>query len=158
MAKGLSKKLNFGVLVHEVSRMRRKAIDHVVKPLGITGGQWWLLTYISLHNGLSQIGLAEELNMGKVTIGGLLDRLEQNELIERRPDINDRRVKRVFLTQSGIALVEEIRRASASVQDIALNGISSTELECAIEALTKMEANLVEFLKNPKGARPTVDA
>lgn len=147
-----------GVLVHEVSRMRRKAIDMVLKPLGITGGQWWMLTYISLHKGLSQNQLAEELNMGKVSIGGLLDRLEASGLVERRVDQVDKRVKRVFLTPAGSSLVEEIRLTSAGVQEVALDGITIVELEHAIAALTKMEANLLEFIKNPKAVLPFVDA
>lgn len=158
MAKGLSRKLNFGVLVHEASRLRRKAIDAVLKPLGITGGQWWMLTYISLHHGLAQMQLAEELNMGKVSVGGLLDRLEQNGLIERRTDTVDKRVKRIFLTRTGAALVEDIRLTSAGVQEVALQGITPIELEHAIAALTKMESNLLEFLRNPNAVLPLVDA
>lgn len=158
VVKGLSRKLNVGVLVHEVSRMRRKAIDIVLKPLGITGGQWWMLTYISLHNGLSQNQLAEELNMGKVSVGGLLDRLELNQLIERRMDLSDKRVKRIFLTNQGTALVERIRLTSANVQEVALDGISSTELDYAIAALTRMESNLLDFIKNPQATFPLVDA
>lgn len=149
MARGLSRKLNFGVLVHEVSRIRRKAIDQVLKPLGITGGQWWIITYISLHDGLSQVALAEELNMGKVALGGLIDRLEKNGLIERRPDPVDRRVKRIHLSKAGLDLVHDIKHTSASVQDVALNGITPEELEHAISALGKMESNLLEFLSKP---------
>jgi DNA-binding MarR family transcriptional regulator len=146
VAKGLSRKLNFGVLVHEVSRIRRKAIDQVMKPLGITGSQWWVLTYISLHNGHSQVELADELNMGKVALGGLLDRLEKNDLIRRETDQADRRIKRVHLSTEGQAMVEKIRDTSQGIQESALEGISNEELEIAIAALKKMEANLHEFV------------
>jgi DNA-binding MarR family transcriptional regulator len=146
MVKGLSRKLNFGVLVHEVSRIRRKAIDQLMKPLGITGGQWWVLTYVSLHAGKSQGELAEELNMGKVAFGGVIDRLEKSGFIERRVSKVDRRMKRVHLSPRGRELVEEIRELSTSVQASALDGISMKELEHAISALTKMEANLQEFI------------
>lgn len=148
MVKGLSRKLNFGVLVHEVSRIRRKAIDQLMKPLGITGGQWWVLTYISLHGGKSQGELAEELNMGKVAFGGVIDRLEKSGLIERRISKVDRRMKRVHLSPRGRELVEEIRHLSTSVQAAALDGISSDELDHAISALTKMEANLQDFISS----------
>lgn len=145
MAKGLSRKLNFGVLVHEVSRIRRKAIDQLMKPLGITGGQWWVLTYVSLHAGKSQGELAEELNMGKVAFGGVIDRLEKSGFIERRISPDDRRMKRVHLSARGRQLIAEIKEVSASVQTAALDGISSEELEHAISALTKMETNLRAF-------------
>jgi DNA-binding MarR family transcriptional regulator len=127
--------------------MRRKAIDQVLKPLGITGGQWWVVTYISLHRGLSQVALAEELNMGKVALGGLVDRLEKAGLIERRSDPIDRRMNRIHLSKRGIGLVKDIKKASEGVQDLALDGITSVELEHAISALGKMEVNLQQFLR-----------
>lgn len=127
--------------------MRRKAIDHVLKPMGVTGGQWWVITYLSLHPGHSQVALAEELNMGKVALGGLVDRLEKIGLIERRPDLVDRRMNRIHLSKAGIDLVREIKTASEGVQDKAVNGITSEELNHAIAALGKMEANLREFLR-----------
>lgn len=127
--------------------MRRKAIDHVLKPMGVTGGQWWVITYLSLHPGLSQVALAEELNMGKVALGGLVDRLEKIRLIERRPDLVDRRMNRIHLSKAGIDLVREIKTASEGVQDKAVSGITSEELNHAMAALGKMEANLREFLR-----------
>jgi MarR family transcriptional regulator for hemolysin len=145
--KRMKNKFAFGVLVHEVSRMRRKAIDHVLKPMGVTGAQWWVITYLSLHPGLSQVDLAEELNMGKVPLGGLVDRLEKIGLIERRSDPVDRRVNRIYLNKAGIELVKDIKTASEGVQDKALYGITSEELNHAIAALGKMEANLRELLR-----------
>jgi DNA-binding MarR family transcriptional regulator len=149
----INKKVTFGILVHEVSRVRRKAIDHVLEPMGITGGQWWVVTYISLHPGLSQVALADELNMGKVALGGLVDRLEKAGLIERRPDRVDRRMNRIYLSKQGIGLVKDIKRASEGVQDKALDGITSEELEHAISALEKMESNLRKFVKSGGEAR-----
>jgi len=146
MPRGLSKKLNIGVLVHEVSRVRRKAIDRVLKPLGITGGQWWVLTYISLHDGKSQVELAEELNMGKVALGGLIDRLEAAGLLERRPDKVDRRVKRIHYTKSGRIMIEQIKNVSATVQEAALKDISYEDIETTIQTLSKMEDNILNYL------------
>jgi MarR family transcriptional regulator, transcriptional regulator for hemolysin len=149
VARRLDRKLAFGVLVHEVSRIRRKAIDHALKPMGITGGQWWIITFISLHHGLSQVALAEELNMGKVALGGLVDRLESAGMIERRPDGNDRRMNRIYLSKRGVGLVKDIKRASEGIQARALDGITFEELKHAITALRKMESNLREFVRNP---------
>src|ERR1700730_17535419 len=113
----LSRRLKIGVLVHEVSRLRRRAIDELLQPLGITGTQWWLLTYVSLRPGLSQARLAEELNLGKVAVGGLIDRMMKNNLIERRPSPDDKRVNLIFLTEAGTKLAAEIRHLSSGVLD-----------------------------------------
>jgi MarR family transcriptional regulator, transcriptional regulator for hemolysin len=139
---GLSRRLKFGVLVHELSRLRRKAIDQRLQPLGITGAQWWLLTYISLRPGLSQARLADELNIGKVALGGLIERMMKLDLIDRRPDEQDKRVNLIFLSKGGKAMVKEITIVSSSMQDEALEGISKEELEVAMAVLVRMKDNL----------------
>jgi len=149
----LSRRIKIGVLVHEVSRLRRKAIDQLLQPLGITGTQWWLLTYVSLRPGLSQARLAEELNLGKVALGGLIDRMMKNDLIERRPSDEDKRVNHVFLTDAGIKLAAEIRRLSSGVLDDSLKNIAADDLDVAISVLTRMKDNLEEMAGTSKGDR-----
>jgi len=141
----LSRKLKIGVLVHETSRLRRKAIDQVLKPLGVTGTQWWVLTSISLRPGLSQARLADELNLGKVALGGLIDRLMKNGLIDRRPDAEDKRVNLIFLSEAGLNLVRDIKRISSGVQDEAMAGISLDDIDTTISVLEKMMSNLEKF-------------
>jgi DNA-binding MarR family transcriptional regulator len=139
---GLNPRLKFGVLIHELSRLRRKAIDQRLQPLGITGAQWWVLTYISLRPGLAQARLADELNIGKVALGGLLDRMMKLNLIDRRPDGQDKRVNLIFLSNGGKAMVKEITLVSTSMQDQALRGISREELDVAMSVLVRMKDNL----------------
>src|SRR3546814_1021835 len=73
-----AKQFRFGFLVHDVSRMRRTLFDQVMKPLGITRSQWSVLAWLSRggNEGVMQVDLARQLDVGKVTIGGLIDRLE----------------------------------------------------------------------------------
>ena len=142
MSMGLSRRLKIGVLVHELSRLRRRAIDHLLQPLGITGAQWWVLTYISLRPGLSQARLADELNLGKVALGGLIDRMMKLNLIDRRPDDHDKRVNLIFLSEAGMSLATDIRHISSGVQDDALTGVSQQELDIAISVLSRMKDNL----------------
>jgi len=149
----LSKKLQIGVVVHEVSRLRRKAIDQLLQPLGITGAQWWVLTYISLRPGLSQARLADELNLGKVALGGLIDRLMKNDLIDRRSDDQDKRINLIFLSDAGLHLAREISRISAGVQDEALKDISPDELEVAISVLMRMQNNLETIVGTNKAGK-----
>ena len=139
---GLSRRLKIGVLVHELSRLRRRAIDQLLQPLGITGAQWWVLTYISLRPGLSQARLADQLNLGKVALGGLVERMAKLKLIDRRPDEQDKRVNLIFLSEAGMSLANDIRHISSGVQDDALSGVSQQDLDVAISVLTRMKENL----------------
>jgi DNA-binding MarR family transcriptional regulator len=124
-----------------------------MQPLGITGTQWWLLTYVSLRPGLSQARLAEELNLGKVALGGLIDRMTKNNLIERRPSTDDKRINHIFLSAEGVKLTEQIRLLSSGVQDNALKGIDSDDLDVALSVLSRMKDNLEEVTGTSKADR-----
>jgi DNA-binding MarR family transcriptional regulator len=98
-----------GFVMHDVSRLRRVVFDEFMKPLGITRSQWWVIAYLSRHDGMIQSDLANVLELGKAALGGLIDRLEAAGFTERRPDDTDRRVKRVYLTTAGNHLVRQMR-------------------------------------------------
>ena len=100
MAPDLNWELRLGFLVHDVSRLRRRVVDRALKPLGVTRSQWWVLAFLSRSDGMSQVALADELDLGKVALGQLIDRLEKTGFVSRRADEEDRRVKRVYLDQA----------------------------------------------------------
>jgi DNA-binding MarR family transcriptional regulator len=151
MPRDLNWELRLGFLVHDVSRLRRSLIDRYLKPLNVTRSQWWVLAFLSRRDGMPQVALAEELDLGKVALGGLIDRLEANGIVERRADPVDRRVKRVFLTKSGSKLMKAIRASSAEAEDLILSGIEDSDLQATVTALRGMKANLLRELG---GGRP----
>ncbi len=146
MPRDLNFELRLGFLVHDVSRLRRSLIDRFLKPLNVTRSQWWVLAFLSRRDGMPQVALAEELDLGKVALGGLIDRLEANGIVERRPDPVDRRVKRVFLTRSGTKLIKEIRASSAEAEHLILGGLDDSDLQATVRALRGMKANLLREL------------
>lgn len=146
MPHDLNWELRLGFLVHDVSRLRRSLIDRFLKPLNVTRSQWWVLAFLSRRDGMPQVALAEELDLGKVALGGLIDRLEANGTVERRPDPVDRRVKRIFLTKAGAKLIKEIRASSAEAEDLILAGIDDDDLQAMVRALRGMKANLLRGL------------
>ncbi|MDD3443947.1 MAG: MarR family transcriptional regulator [Zavarzinia sp.] len=120
--------------------------DRVLKPLNVTRSQWWVLAFLSRRDGMPQVALAEELDLGKVALGGLIDRLEANGLVERRPDLTDRRVKRVFLTKVGTKLIKDLRNSVAETEEEILRGIDDADLQVMVKALRAMKENLLELL------------
>src|SRR3546814_14598129 len=71
LTKDLNTGLRFGLLIHDVSRLRRGVVDRALKPLGITRSQWWVLAFLSRRDGMTQTALASDLDLTKVAIGGL---------------------------------------------------------------------------------------
>lgn len=148
MSHDLNWELRLGFLVHDVSRLRRNVVDRVLKPLGVTRSQWWVLAFLSRRDGMAQVALADDLDLGKVALGGLIDRLEASRLVERRPDKTDRRVKRVFLTGKGSGLIAKIRESVSEAERSILENIADDDLQATVRALRSMKANLLIMLED----------
>src|ERR1700747_3617415 len=82
--------LRLGYLIHDVSRLRRMMFDRALAPLAITRSQWWVLAFISRKDGMPQTQLANELDVGKVAVGALIDRPESSGFVIRQADPVDR--------------------------------------------------------------------
>jgi DNA-binding MarR family transcriptional regulator len=127
--------------------LRRTAFDQRVKPLGITRSQWWVLANLSRHEGedMMQIQLARLLDVGKVTLGGLVDRLEENGFVTRTPDKVDRRSKRVSVSPKGRALVQKMNLIALEMNNQIMRGISPSQQRELEEMLATMKRNLIEM-------------
>lgn len=143
-----------GFLMHDVSRLRRSVFDEFMKPLGVTRSQWWVLAYLSRHDGMIQSDLANVLDLGKAALGGLIDRLEWSGFIERRPDESDRRVKRVYLSSSGNQTVKEMRIRSHEMSERILDGLDLDNRYALAEMLQLVKQNLLT-IKRDNGIEDT---
>ena len=139
--------LRLGFLIHDVSRLRRSAFDRCLKPLSVTRSQWWVLAYLSREDGMTQSQLAEELDLGKVAVGGLIDRLEKSGLVRRDADPSDRRVNRVFLEPKSKQLIAKMRKVSHKMNGHILAGLNDAELERSATTLDAMKRNLLGYLQ-----------
>lgn len=143
-------RINF--FVHDVSRMRRTLFDQEAKPLGLTRSQWWVLLQLSRvgtsenNRGMLQTELANMLDVGKVTVGGLIDRLEASGFVERRPDATDRRAKRIFVTESGQRVINEMVKIARRLNQGILKGVDSVDLEASERVLARMKENIRAML------------
>src|ERR1700674_1045163 len=137
--------IKLGYLIHDVSRMRRTAFDQLMKPLGITRAQWWVLAHLSRQDGMAQTQLADLLDVGKASLGSLLDRLEATGFIERRPDSTDRRVKRVFLSRSSMQLLEQLTAAEAAINSKILTGLADKDRNELIRMLSIVKDSLSQL-------------
>lgn len=140
----IAKPFRFGFLVHDVSRMRRTLFDLKMKPLGITRSQWSVLAALSRmgEDGMTQVALARHLDVGKVTIGGLIKRLMAAELVRRENDACDARVRRVFVTEKGFEIIRDMEVVGTVNNDKILAGVSCRDLRIAEEVLAQVKTNI----------------
>jgi MarR family transcriptional regulator for hemolysin len=143
-----------GFLIHDVSRLRRTVIDKALRPLGITRSQWWVLANLSRHNGegMMQTELSKVMDIGKVTLGGLIDRLEVSGYAARQPEPGDRRAKRVVMTPKGLKLLGEIQIIVKVVNAEIMTGISANDVIRAESVLHMMKRQLIAMDGVPGGS------
>ncbi|GAC1468946.1 MAG: MarR family transcriptional regulator [Desulfuromonadaceae bacterium] len=75
-----------------------------IEQYDLTPPQFALLAFLWQQDGLTQVELSEKGQIDRSTIGGLIDRLERNGLLERRQHPQDRRAYRIYLTEQGKAM------------------------------------------------------
>ncbi|WP_416899540.1 MAG: MarR family winged helix-turn-helix transcriptional regulator [Minwuia sp.] len=107
-----------------------------VGALGVTPGQFGVLELIACNPGLSQSALARALGVDRSTLVAVLDRLQGDGLIERRPSPTDRRSHELVLTRAGTKRVDEARAAIRAHETRVLSGLSETEVAALIRALS----------------------
>jgi len=144
------KPFRFGFLVHDVSRMRRTLFDDVMRSSGVTRSQWSVLATLSRvgGDGMMQVDLSRHMDVGKVTIGGLIDRLEASGYVERRMDAEDRRARRVFITDKGFEVIAEMQKAGAKLNKSILAGVSPEHQRITEETLAQVKLNIRQMLQN----------
>ncbi len=134
---------NIGMLLSDVSRLMRRAFDARARDIGVTRPQWQVLTILRRNEGINQGGLADILEVEPITVCRMVDRLQEADLVERRPDPADRRSWRLFLTDKAHDLVERLRPHSADLFAEALEGLDENERKDLTMSLDRMRQNLL---------------
>jgi DNA-binding MarR family transcriptional regulator len=136
--------IRLSFLIHDVSRMRRTAFDQLMKPLGVTRAQWWVLAHLSRNDGMMQTQLADALDVGKASLGTFLERLEAGGLIERRDDPIDKRAKRVYMARAGHLLLKQMMQQEIWFNERILCELSPQKRDAMVQTLTCIKRALLQ--------------
>lgn len=139
-----NEELAFPTLMADIHRMFSTALYRQLKADGInlTRSQWRVIAHLKGLDGQTQSELAERLLIEKAPVGTLIDKLEAAGLVERKPDPNDRRVKRVFITRKTEPLFPEIENTVEELRGISMQGLSADDQDQLHTLLAKIHLNL----------------
>jgi MarR family transcriptional regulator, transcriptional regulator for hemolysin len=132
----------FAFSINDVARMLRTYADFKARQFGITRAQWVVLVRLDRFEGLKQSELAEMMDLQPITLTRLLDRLCGSGLIERRPDPNDRRAHRLYLTAAARPLLERFGDYGEELIATALAGVDRAAVERMVAELAIVKENL----------------
>jgi DNA-binding MarR family transcriptional regulator len=106
-----------------------RALSQDLAPLGLKCVQYDLLAVAFRFPGLTQQELADKLVVGRSNMSMLLPGLIQRGLIERRGDPGDARLKRLHLTEAGLALTKAAMQVQVGVIERMMGALSAEECD-----------------------------
>lgn len=115
-------------LVSQVHHPLRNFSDTLLKPYGVTGIQFTVLSVVAHREGLSSADLSRRFYVTPQSMGQLLTTLEGRGLLERTEDANNRRILRITLTAAGRDVVESGTRDMAKLEEDAFSSLNDQEI------------------------------
>ena len=134
-----------------VSRQWKRRIDAQFRHLGLSQARWGVILELSRHQDTTQIELARVLGIEGATLVRLLDGLETMGLVERHPSPEDRRAKKLVLTEPAIVLLERMKLIAASNRTQILEEIPAEDLLTATNVLEQIATRLEKMGNDENG-------
>ncbi len=143
----LTPEKTFSLLVWDVSRLLRKAIDERAGDVGLTSAQWHVLSTLARCERQNQAApnqatLADLLEIEPITLSRQIDRLTAAGMLERMPHPTDRRAHLLRLTDQAWPVVHKFKDIASAFLKEAMAGVSEAEIERMIGSLERIRANL----------------
>src|SRR5437588_11036814 len=145
----LDLKRQFIIQLIESSRLLRNYIDHRAKRRGTTRAQWIVLFRLREQEGLSQVDLAEVLELQPISLVRLLDRLVEHGLLERLSDPKDRRANRLFLTTRGRQLVDDLDSLRDAIASDVLRDVPAQAIRTSLDTLVSIKERIKSVSEHP---------
>ena len=137
---------DFLVLLYDVARQMRTVTDQMAQEHGSTRAQCIILARLERQPGMSQNELAAIAEVAPITVARLVDRLEEQGLVERCTDPKDRRIWRLRLTPAAAPVLRDVKRYRAEVRELMTQGVNPKDLKTMMMGLHKMKQNLTSRL------------
>ena len=149
-----TRKDSLGFLLADVSRLMRHAFRQRLEGSSLTLAQARALIYVSRHEGMRQVELADMLEIQPISLARLIDQLAAARLVERRADPADRRAYQLFLRPAAAAHLAAIEQVATAIRADALAGINKQQADTLLFALNTMRDNLTTLPRRNAREKP----
>lgn len=133
-------------LICHVGNLWRRLLGKKIKSLGISVTEKRVLFAIVRHPGLTQVQIANLLELEPQNLIRSLDKLEKLGSIRRCADPNDRRVKCIAITDEGQKIISEIKKVSNEIKPQILLGLDDEAVQMVVKNLAEIKNNLFREL------------
>ncbi|SHO45504.1 putative Transcriptional regulator, MarR family protein [Nitrosotalea sinensis] len=136
-----------GFVVYAASKVIQKAYDVELRnKAGITITQAKIIFALYAQSGSTLRELADKIGVESPTLVPVIDKMEEDGYVKRKPDSKDRRIKRIFTTPKADRLWDSMMDCASQVRKVSTTSLSEQEVQSAIRTIRKISKNLSEYL------------
>lgn len=137
---------SMGFVVNMTAKAFQKSFDiELRKNAGVSLSQWRVVGALVIQPGLTQKEIADKVGIEGATLVPIIDKMEKEGLLKRKPDSSDRRVNRIYLTQKADSLWESMVECALKIRKSSTKNISENDVQTTLETLRKISQNLTSF-------------
>ncbi len=122
----------------------QKKVFNELTEIELTPGQPKVLEYLSIHDGSIQKDIAFGCQIEPATLTGILNIMEEKELVERRIINRNHRSSYVYLTHAGRIKAEKVAEAFLAIEAEVFQGIEEGEREQFMGIFYKICSNMTD--------------
>jgi MarR family transcriptional regulator, transcriptional regulator for hemolysin len=138
---------SLGFMVYSASKIMQKAFDLELRnKAGITITQSKVMFTLYMHSGPTQRELADKIGVESPTLVPIIDKMEEDGYVERKPDPQDRRIKRIYTTLKTDSLWDSMMDCAAHIRKVSTKNVSEQEIKSTIAIIRTITENLTSYL------------
>ena len=132
-----------GFVVYSASKMMQKAFDLELRnKAGINLVQSKVIFALNIQSGPTQRELADKIGVESPTLVPIIDKMEQDGYVKRKPDAKDRRIKRIYATAKVDSLWDSMMECATQIKKTSVKDLSENEIKSALKVVKKITENL----------------
>lgn len=133
---------SFGFLLRDVSRLSSKNFERQSTGLNLTLAQCKVLIHLQRNSGITQVRLAALTDTDPMTLVRILDRMERDGWVKRKPDPKDRRARQLYLCPPATPVLRRIWKIADQARAQALADLSEAEHVQLLNLMNRIHVTL----------------
>jgi MarR family transcriptional regulator for hemolysin len=144
-----------GFIVNNTAKSFQRSLDiELRRNAGVTLSQWRVVGSLVLQPGLTQKEIADKMGIEGATLVPVIDKMEKDGLLKRKPDLIDRRANRIYLTSKADSLWESMTECALKIRRSSTKNISDDDIQITLDTLRKISKNLATSFELEKSFSP----
>ncbi len=135
-----------GFVVNNTAKAFQKTLDlELRKNVGVTISQLRVVAILIQYPDSTQKEIADKVGVEGATLVPVIDKMERDGLLKRKPDSKDRRVNRIYLTQKADSLWNSMMECALHIRKVSTKDVSDEEITNMMNTLRKISKNLYSY-------------